>query len=39
LGWEPRYSLEEGLRRTMAWYRLFLAETSDQLSGSNQTDN
>ena len=30
LGWEPRYSLEEGLRRTMAWYRLFLAETGDQ---------
>jgi CDP-glucose 4,6-dehydratase len=30
LGWEPHYSLEEGLRRTMAWYRLFLAETGDQ---------
>ena len=21
LGWEPRYGLEEGLRRTVAWYR------------------
>lgn len=30
LGWEPRYSLEEGLRRTMAWYRLFLAETGGE---------
>ena len=29
LGWEPRYSLEEGLRRTMAWYRVFLAETGN----------
>ena len=26
LGWEPRASLKDGLRRTMAWYRLFLAE-------------
>jgi len=21
LGWQPRYTLEEGLRETMAWYR------------------
>ena len=26
LGWKPAYTLEEGLRRTMAWYRLYLAE-------------
>jgi CDP-glucose 4,6-dehydratase len=25
LGWEPRYSLEEGLRETIEWYRVFLA--------------
>ena len=25
LGWEPRYGLEEGLRRTIQWYRNFLA--------------
>jgi CDP-glucose 4,6-dehydratase len=24
LGWAPRYSLGEGLRETMAWYREFL---------------
>ncbi len=24
LGWEPRYTLEEGLRRTVAWYRSYL---------------
>lgn len=23
LGWEPRYGMEEGLRRTIAWYRKF----------------
>jgi CDP-glucose 4,6-dehydratase len=26
LGWQPRYSLEEGLRRTMEWYRAYLGE-------------
>jgi CDP-glucose 4,6-dehydratase len=25
LGWAPRYSLREGLRETMAWYREFLS--------------
>ncbi len=35
LGWEPRFSLEDGLRRTMAWYRLYLAEKGD-LDASEQ---
>lgn len=26
LGWSPRYSLEEGLRETFAWYREFLSQ-------------
>ena len=26
LGWQPQVSLEEGLRRTLAWYRTYLAE-------------
>ncbi|MGD2144109.1 MAG: GDP-mannose 4,6-dehydratase, partial [Anaerolineae bacterium] len=26
LGWAPRYSLEEGLRETIAWYREFLSQ-------------
>jgi CDP-glucose 4,6-dehydratase len=26
LGWSPRYSLEEGLRETMEWYRGFLGQ-------------
>ncbi|HLF26894.1 MAG TPA: NAD-dependent epimerase/dehydratase family protein [Anaerolineae bacterium] len=26
LGWRSRYSLEAGLRRTLAWYRAYLAE-------------
>lgn len=25
LGWQPRFSLEEGLREALAWYRQFLA--------------
>jgi CDP-glucose 4,6-dehydratase len=25
LGWAPQYSLKEGLRETMTWYREFLA--------------
>ena len=25
LGWKPQYSLQEGLRATMAWYKAFLA--------------
>ncbi|HLF27843.1 MAG TPA: GDP-mannose 4,6-dehydratase [Anaerolineae bacterium] len=30
LGWQPRYSLEAGLRQTLAWYRAYLSmkETS-----------
>lgn len=26
LGWQPRYSLQQGLERTVAWYRNFLGE-------------
>jgi CDP-glucose 4,6-dehydratase len=26
LGWSPRYSLEEGLRQTLSWYREFFAQ-------------
>jgi len=26
LGWSPRFSLDEGLRRTVAWYRGILGE-------------
>ena len=26
LGWQPRHALDEGLRRTLAWYRAYLAE-------------
>jgi CDP-glucose 4,6-dehydratase len=25
LGWQPRYTFDEGLRETIAWYREFLA--------------
>jgi CDP-glucose 4,6-dehydratase len=27
LGWRPRFTLEEGLRRTIAWYRDFFGES------------
>lgn len=27
LGWRPRFTLEDGLRRTVDWYSLFLKET------------
>ena len=26
LGWQPKYTLEQGLRRTLAWYREYLAD-------------
>jgi CDP-glucose 4,6-dehydratase len=25
LGWSPQFSLDEGMKRTIAWYREFLA--------------
>ncbi|RJR41478.1 MAG: NAD-dependent epimerase/dehydratase family protein [Deltaproteobacteria bacterium] len=31
LGWRPRYSLEEGLTRTISWYREFLAPGQPRL--------
>ncbi len=30
LGWKPRYTLEEGLIKTIGWYRKFLAEEEDK---------
>jgi CDP-glucose 4,6-dehydratase len=30
LGWRPRFSLDEGLERTIAWYRDFFARQSDE---------
>ncbi len=30
LGWKPAYTLEEGLRRTVAWYKEFYAEENDK---------
>ena len=30
LGWKPRYTLEEGLARTIGWYRKFLAEEENK---------
>lgn len=32
LGWSPRFSLDEGLRRTIAWYRAFLGQPSAEAS-------
>lgn len=31
LGWRPRFTLDEGLRRTVAWYRSFLGEVHGAL--------
>jgi len=39
LGWAPRFTLDEGLERTIAWYRNFLemkTEGSDDRRGSDQ---
>lgn len=33
LGWKPQVSFTEGLRRTITWYRRFLAEFNDSASG------
>lgn len=30
LGWRPKYTLEEGLKRTIEWYRKFLAEEKNK---------
>jgi CDP-glucose 4,6-dehydratase len=30
LGWRPQFSLDDGLRRTIAWYRDFLGASSSQ---------
>lgn len=33
LGWKPRFTLEQGLRRTIDWYRRTLGESSAQVEG------
>ena len=30
LGWKPRYTLEEGLKKTIEWYRKFLTEEENK---------
>ncbi len=32
LGWRPLFTLDEGLKRTIAWYQHFLAASPDELS-------
>ncbi|MBI4356145.1 MAG: GDP-mannose 4,6-dehydratase [Candidatus Omnitrophica bacterium] len=32
LGWQPRFSLEEGLQRTVAWYQRYFARHQELLS-------
>ena len=34
LGWQPRYSLEEGLQRTVAWYGRYFAKHQDALTAA-----
>lgn len=33
LGWQPLFTLEEGLARTISWYRDFLGGSDDEFSG------
>jgi CDP-glucose 4,6-dehydratase len=35
LGWKPRYGMDEGLRRTIEWYRRFLAAEAVGESGES----
>ncbi|MDP3685639.1 MAG: GDP-mannose 4,6-dehydratase [bacterium] len=37
LGWSPRYTLEEGLKETIAWYRTFLAHAEEPAWASLRT--
>jgi len=30
LGWQPKYTIEEGLRLTMDWYRAYLSENENE---------
>lgn len=34
LGWEPRYTLEQGMLETIAWYRAYYAESSPMAAAS-----
>lgn len=36
LGWQPLFSLEEGLQRTIAWYRQFLSEEYQTIKKTNK---
>ena len=41
LGWQPRYTLVQGLRSTLEWYRAYLSETegSSKMPGILQTSS
>jgi CDP-glucose 4,6-dehydratase len=39
LGWAPLFSIEEGLRRTIAWYREFFESTASPTAASKAAGN
>ncbi len=38
LAWQPLFSLDEGLQRTIAWYRAFFGQGGDHLQGDGSED-
>ena len=38
LGWRPRFSLEEGLKRTIAWYQQFFQSGEKTVNGKSRAD-